>query len=88
VLAVTEDVLDGGEVPVPVLCRGGLAWRGHVQVRQDERVAVDRAGLRELGNREGALARVQGAAAPGPRVGGNLLRCQQDLCRPETRSCR
>jgi hypothetical protein len=41
VLAVAEDVLDGGAVPVPVLHGGGLVRRGHVQVRQDEAVAVD-----------------------------------------------
>jgi hypothetical protein len=72
VLAVTEDVLDGGPMPVPVLCRGGLIRRGHARVRQDEAVAVDRAGLGELGDRQGALAGVQGAAPPGPRAGGDF----------------
>jgi hypothetical protein len=28
-------------VPVPMLCRGGLVRRGHVQAGQDEGVAVD-----------------------------------------------
>ena len=34
--------------------------------------------LRQFGNRQGALVWVQGAAAPGPGVGGDLLRVQQD----------
>ena len=39
VLAVTEDALDGGAMPVPVLHGDRLIRRSHVQVRQDERVA-------------------------------------------------
>jgi hypothetical protein len=76
VLAVTEDALDGGAVPVPVLGRGCLARRGHVQVRQDERVGVDRAGVFQPGDRQGALDGVQGPAPPRPGVGGNLARVQ------------
>jgi hypothetical protein len=64
VLAVAEDVLDGGPVPVPVLCRGGLVRCGHVQVRQDEAVGVDRVGAGEPGDGQGALAGVQGPAPP------------------------
>jgi len=87
VLAVAEDLLDGSAMPVPVLRRGGLVRRRHVQVRQDEAVAVDRVSAGELGDREGTLARVQGAAPPEPRVGGDLLRCQlysadQQECSP------
>ena len=76
-LAVAEDVLDAGAVPVPVLCGHRLVRAGHVQVRQDERVGVDRPGAGQLGDRQGALVRVQGAAAPGPRVGGDLGRVQR-----------
>ena len=76
-LAVAEDVLHRGAVPVPVLGGHRLVRAGHVQVRQDERVGVDRSGLGQLGERQGALVRVQGAAAPGPRVGGDLLRVQR-----------
>ena len=61
-------MLDGGAVPVPVLGRSGLARRGHVQVRQDEAVAVDRISPGEIGDRQGALAGVQGAAPPRPGV--------------------
>ncbi len=50
---------------------------GHVQVGQDEAVGVDRPGAGQLGDRQGPLVRVQGAAAPGPRVGGDLGRIQQ-----------
>ena len=63
-------------MPVPVL--GGFVRRSHVQVGQDEGVGVDRAGLGELRDGQGALVRVQGAAAPGPRVGGDLAGVQQD----------
>ncbi len=78
VLAVAEDVLDRGAVPVPVLRLHRFAGRGHVQVRQYERVAVDRTGAGQLGERQGTLIRVQGPAPPRPRVGGNLLRVQPD----------
>jgi len=78
VLAVAEDVLDGGAVPVPVLGRGSLVWCGHVEVRQDEAVAVDRTGLGEFGDRQGSLAGVQGAAPAGTGIGRDLLRCQPD----------
>jgi hypothetical protein len=70
--------LDRGAMPVPVLHGGGLVRRGRVQVRQDERVAVDRIGFGELGDRQGALAGMQGAPPPGPGVGGDLLRCEAD----------
>jgi hypothetical protein len=63
VLAVAEEVLDAGAVPVPVLGGGGLIRRGDVQVGQDEGIGVDRAGLGELGDGQGALVGVQGAAA-------------------------
>ena len=76
-LAVTEDVLHRGAVPVPVLGGHRLVWAGHVQVGQDERVGVDRPGTGQLGERQGALVRVQGAAPPGARVGRDLLRVQQ-----------
>ena len=69
---------DGGAVPVPVLCRGGFARRGHVQVRRDEAVAIDRVSAFQFGDREGALARVQGAAPPRPRVSGDLAGVQAD----------
>ncbi len=63
-LAVAEDVLHRGAVPVPVLGGGGLIRRGHVQVRQDERVAVDgRLGC-QLGEGQGTLVWVQGPAPP------------------------
>ena len=76
-LAVTEDVLHRGAVPVPVLHSGRLVRGGHVQVGQDERVGVDRPGTGQLGERQGALVRVQGAAPPGARVGRDLLRVQR-----------
>jgi hypothetical protein len=54
-------------------------FRGsHVQVRRDERAAVDRPGAGQFRERQCPLAWVQGPAAPGPRVGGDLLRIQQD----------
>jgi hypothetical protein len=49
VFAVAEEVLDAGAMPVPVLDRGRLLRCGHVQVGQDERVAVDALGVGELG---------------------------------------
>jgi hypothetical protein len=55
--AYAEGILDGGAVPIPVLYHGRLIRRGHVQVRQDERVAANRGGPGEIGNRQGALAR-------------------------------
>ena len=64
VLAVTENALDRGPVPVPVLGRGGLARRGHVPAGQDERVRVDRLSVFQPGDREGALGGVQGPAPP------------------------
>src|SRR6266516_3266862 len=78
VLAVTKDALDGGAAPVPVLRCGGLVRRGHVQVRQDERVGVDRARVFQLGDREAALAGVQGPAPPRPRVSRDLPGVQPD----------
>jgi len=51
-------------LPVPVLDGGRLVRRSHVQVGQDERVGVDRPGVGQLGDRQGPLVRVQGAAAP------------------------
>jgi hypothetical protein len=78
VLAVAEDVLHGGPVPVPVLHGGGLARCGHVQVGQDERVAVDRLSARQVRDGQGALAGVQGTAPPRPRVSGDLGRVQPD----------
>src|SRR5712691_8125557 len=65
-LAVAEDVLDRGAVPEPVLRRHGLIWRGHVQVRQYERVAVDRTGAGDLGERQGTLIGAPGPAPPRP----------------------
>ena len=76
-LAVAEDVLHRGAVPVPVLGGYRLVRAGHVQVGQDERVGVDRPGAGQLGDRQGPLVWVQGAAPPGPRVGGDLGRVQQ-----------
>ena len=49
-LAVAEDVLHRGAVPVPVLGRGRLVRAGHVQVGQDEAVGVDRPAARQSGN--------------------------------------
>ena len=72
VLGVAEQVLDRGAVPVPVLDRGGPLAGGHVEVGHDERVAVDGVGGGQLGERQGALVGVQGAAPPGPRVGRDL----------------
>jgi hypothetical protein len=57
---------------------GRLARGGHVQVRQDERVAVDRVGLGEPGEWQRPLVRVQGAAATRPGIGGDLLGGQTD----------
>ena len=75
VLGVAEDVLDAGAVPVPVLHRGRPVRGGHVEVGHDERVGVDRGGgAGELGQRQGALVGVQGAPAPGPRVGARPAR--------------
>jgi len=54
-LAVAEEVLHRGAVPVPVLRSGSLVRAGHVEVRQDERIGVDRAGGGSLGDRQGAL---------------------------------
>jgi hypothetical protein len=48
VLAVTEDVLDVGAVAVPVLDGGGLFGGRHIQVGQDEGVAVDGLGVAQL----------------------------------------
>ena len=78
-LAVAEQVLHRGAVTVPVLGGGRPGRAGHVQVRQDEAVGVDRAGGGQLGERQGTLVRVQGAAAPGPGVGGDPGRVQ---CHP------
>jgi hypothetical protein len=77
-LAVAEDVLHRGAVTVPVLCRYRLVRAGYVQAGHDEAVGLDGRLLRQFGNRQGPLVRVQGAAAPGPRVGGDLGRVQQD----------
>ncbi len=78
VLAVAEDVLDGGAVPVPVLYGGGLIRGGYVQARQDEAVAVDGAGPGELGMGRARSWGVQGAAAPGAGVGRDLAGVQPD----------
>ena len=59
-------------MPVPVLDRGRPLTGGHVKVGHDERVAVDGVGGGELGQWQGPLVGVQGAAASGPRVGGDL----------------
>ena len=56
--------LHRGAVTVPVLRGGSLGRGGHVQVRQDEGVSVDRSRLGQLGDRQGALVRVQRPAAP------------------------
>ena len=48
-LAVAEDVLHRGAVPVRVLRRNRLVRSSHVQVRHDERVGVDRPGAGQLG---------------------------------------
>ena len=66
-----------GALPVPVLYRNRLARAAHVQVGQDERVGVDRPGAGQLGERQGTLVRVQGAAPPGPRVSRDLGRVQR-----------
>jgi hypothetical protein len=76
-LAVAEDVLHRGAVPVPVLRRRRLVRGSHVQVGQDERVGVDCPGPGQLVERQGTLVRVQGAPPPGPRVGGDLGRVQR-----------
>ena len=78
VLAVAEDVLDAGAVPVPVLHRGGPGRGGHVQVGADEAVGVDGRFLFQFRDRQGPLVRVQGAAAPGPGIGGDLIGVQLD----------
>jgi hypothetical protein len=63
-LAVAEDILHRGAVPVPVL-RGHRPGRaGHVQAGQDEGVGIDGGLLRQLGKRQGPLVRVQRPAAP------------------------
>ena len=69
VLAVAEEVLDRGAVPVPVPGGGRLVRGGDVRVGQDEAVGVDRAGPGELGDRQGALAWVQGAAVSAGQSG-------------------
>ena len=77
-LAVAEDVLRPWcGAGAPVLGGHRLARGGHLQVRQDKGIGVDRLGARPFGERQGALVRVQGAAAPGPRVGGDLGRIQR-----------
>ena len=48
VFGVAEDVFDLGAVAVPVLDAGGVGRGGHLKVGQDERIAIDRIGLREL----------------------------------------
>ena len=79
-LAVAEHVLDRGPVPVPVLHRDRPLTGGHVQVGQDERVAVDGASAPgQLRERHVPLAGVQGAATSGPRVA-------ESSCRPQRRA--
>ena len=66
-----------GAVTVPVLHGRRLIRASHVQVRQDERVGVDRPGTGQFGERQGALVWVQGPAAPGARVGRDLFGVQR-----------
>ena len=57
VLAVAEDVLDAGAVPVPVLHRGRLGRGGHVHVGADETVGVDSGFSLQLRDRQRPLVR-------------------------------
>ena len=60
-------------------CSTAAAGRGgHVHVGADETAGVDSGFLLQLGERQGPLVRVQGAAAPGPGVGGDLIGVQLD----------
>ena len=68
VLGVAEQVLHLGAVAVPVLDRGGALAGGDVEVGHDERVAVHGVQVSELGQGQGTLVGVQGAAPPGPRI--------------------
>jgi len=48
-------VCDGSAMPVPVLRRGGLTRRGHIQIRQDGLVAIDGAEVLQPSDRQGAF---------------------------------
>ena len=70
VFGVAEPVFHLGAVAVPVLDLRGRGAGGHVEVGDDERVGVD--GVGELGQGQRSLIRVQGSAASGPRIAGDL----------------
>jgi hypothetical protein len=61
-----------------MLGRRSLVWRRHVSLGQDERVAVDRIGVFQLGDRQGALAGVQGPPPPRAGIGGHLRGIEAD----------
>jgi hypothetical protein len=66
VLAVTEDVLDRGSPPVPVLDRDSFTRRRHINIGADKRISIDLAGFGHLTERQGTLIGMQRAAPPRP----------------------
>jgi hypothetical protein len=69
VLGVPKHVFDLGAVPVPVLDGGRFGRGRHIQVGEDEQVAIDRVGVSQLIQRQDTLVEGAGcgAAAPGGR---------------------
>jgi hypothetical protein len=55
VLAVTEDVLDRGSLPVPVLDRDSFTRRRHINSGADKRISIDLAGFGHLTERQDTL---------------------------------
>jgi hypothetical protein len=68
VLAVPEDVLNRGPLPIPMLNRDRFTRRRHINEGADKRISIDIAGLGRFAERQGTLIGMQRAAPPRPGI--------------------